>query len=259
MHLNTVRALFSTLLMAPLLPVTEWPILPAYYLVVIVGAAISVVCMVTQYNLAAQKNGRIACMYQPIEIILVFAFWLMIDPIQRQYLSDNPLKALGIGAGFLIFIASMKFVRKNDVGWLAFLAVVPIAVLYALDRIITKLALEEGVSMLAISLNFVFLSNIFMFIMSLPLLYNISAVKLVPSKAVLNGAAWIALFHTLAWVLVCIATILTPNPSYVAVIVGLAPVWFYIYYRLRRIPDDANPVAGIFMMLASFIVLLFSQ
>ena len=113
--------------------------------------------------------------------------------------------------------------------------------------------------MLAISLNFVFLSNIFMFIMSMPILYSRRIVKLIPSRQIFFGAAWIAFFHTLAWVLVCIAYILTPNPAYVTVLVGLAPIWFYIYYRMRRIPDDASPVAGIFMMIASFMVLLFSR
>ena len=259
LHLNTLRSLIAAALMLPLLPLMEWPSLPAFYLVIIIEAAISVVCMVAQYNLAARKSGRVACMHQPIALVLTFLFWLMLDPVQRAFLAENPKNAAGIGLAFIIFIFSVQFTRKNDAGWEALLAVVPIAVLYSAMAVISKLALEHGETLLNISLTFVFLTNIFMFLMSMPVLYSRRVVALIPNAKALKGATLVAFFHTLSWVLACIAIIMTPNPAYVSVITGLAPIWFYIYYRMRRIPDDASPVAGVFMMIASFMVLLFSR
>ena len=79
--LNTYRSLIAAVLMIPLIPLMEWPKLPEYYLVVLAEAAISVVCMMAQYNLAAQRNGRVACLHQPIALMMTFAIWLVISRI----------------------------------------------------------------------------------------------------------------------------------------------------------------------------------
>ena len=257
--LNTFRSLFAAAMMVPLLPFMEWPSIPVYYLVIILEAAISVVCMMAQYTLAAKKNGRVACLHQPIAILLTFVFWLMLEQSQRQFLIDNPGNAAGIGLAFVIFMFSIQFIRKNDAGWQALLAVVPIAVLYSLMSVISKIALESGGTLLAISLNFVFLSNVFMFLISLPVFYSLNKQKFMPEKPALHCAGGVAFFHTISWVLACIAIILTPNPAYVTVITGLAPIWFMIYYKIIGEKDDASPVAGLFMAAAAIIILIASQ
>lgn len=253
--LNTFRALFAALLMVPVIPFMEWPALPEYYLVVILKAAISVVCMMAQYNLAAQKNGRVACLHQPIAIILTFIFWLMLEEEQRLFLLQNPMNAMGIGVAFLIFMFSIQVIRKNDVGWSALLSVIPIAVLYSVIVVVSKIALEHGTSLLSISLNFVFLCNVFMFIISLPVYCSQNKTRFIPPN-IIASAGGVAFFHTISWVFACIAIILTPNPAYVSVITGLAPIWFMIYYKMRHIEDDASPWAGLFMALSAIIILV---
>ena len=256
--LNTFRSLYASILMVPLLPFMEWPAIPEYYLVVILEAAISVVCMMAQYNLAAKKSGRVACLHQPIAILLTFGFWLMLDAGQRQYLMDNPMNSLGVLASFIVFMFSIQFIRKNDAGWAALLAVIPIAVLYSVMSVISKIALEQGSSLLEISLNFVFLCNVFMFLISLPLYYSQNRSQFIPDK-ILISAGSVAFFHTVSWVFACIAIILTPNPAYVTVVTGLAPIWFIIYYKLRNIEDDASPVAGLMMAFAALLILICAQ
>ena len=253
--LNTSRSLFAAILMLPLIPFMEWPTLPAYYLVVLIEAAISVICMMAQYNLAARRNGRIACLHQPIVLMLTFVVWLAIDGQQRQFLLDNPLNTAGILIAFLIFMFSIQFIKKNHAGWSALLAVLPIAVLYSIMTVISKIALEHGDSLLAISLNFVFLTNILMFVISLPIYYFRNKHNFIPPR-IIESAGMVAFFHTISWVFACIAIILTPNPAYVSVMTGLAPVWFMIYYKARGIEDDASPWSGMFMALAAMIVLV---
>jgi hypothetical protein len=125
--------------------------------------------MMAQYNLAAKRNGRIACMHQPIEIMLAFSFWVAINDAQRRFLFDNPYDLSFILGAFIVFIISINFIRKNDAGQSALLAVVPIAVLYAGMSVVSKIALEHGESLLEIALNFVFLCNLSMFVISLPI------------------------------------------------------------------------------------------
>ncbi len=255
--LNAFRSFFAALLMIPVIPFMEWPSIPEYYLVVILEAAISVVCMMAQYNLAAKKNGRIACLHQPIALIMTFVFWLMIEESQRQFLLQNPANAAGILSAFLIFMFSIQFIRKNDAGWSALLAVMPIAVLYSIMAVVSKLALEHGESLLDISLNFVFLCNVFMFLISLPVYVSKNKRLHIPDNTVLSSGI-VAFFHTVSWVFACIAIILTPNPAYVSVITGLAPIWFMIYYKVKGVNDDASPWAGFFMVFAAILVLVFS-
>lgn len=259
--LNTIRSLFAVLIMLPIIPFMEWPTAPEYYLVVILEAAVAVVCMAAQYNLAAKKNGRIACLHQPIAIILTFTFWIFWDYSQRQFLIQNPMNTAGIAIAFLIFIFSVQFIRKNDTGWSTLITVMPIAVLYSVMAVISKIALEHGDTLLEISLNFVFLCNVFMFLISAPIYYFLKSSKknTFIDKHSIIGSGYIALFHTVSWVAVCIAIILTPNPAYVSVVTGLAPIWFFIYYKFKGIKDDASPIAGVFMAFAAILILVSAQ
>lgn len=255
-ELNTFRAGIATILFLPALPLMEWPRIPEYYLVLLLEAAVSVVCMMAQYNLAAKKNGRIACLHQPIVILITFALWLALSPEQRQFFLDNPQNALYVGIGFTLFIFSLFAVRKNDAGWLALMAVIPIAVLYSVMAVISKIALEHGENMLGISLNFVFLCNLLMLIMSLPLYLSRQKGRLHPPLSTVKSSSGVAVFHSLSWLFYCLAVIGTPNPAYVGVITGLAPLWFLIYYKIRKHEDDASPMAGLVMGVAAIIVLI---
>ena len=254
-QLNTVRSLFAFLFLIPLIPFMEWPSYYEYYIAVLLEASISVVCMMAQYNLAAKRNGRIACLHQPIAIVVTFILWLGWGNSQLTFLMNNKDNLGAILIGFLVFIVSIQFMRKNDAGWSALLSVLPIAVLYSIMSVISKIALEHGESLLQISLNFVFLCNLFMFLLSLPV-YQKKKEAILNKKTLYIGSFYISFFHTVSWILCCIAIILTPNPAYVAVITGLAPIWFMIYYKLKNIPDDSSPVAGLFMSIAAIIVLL---
>ena len=182
----------------------------------------------------------------------------MLDAGQRQYLIDNPINAFGVLVSFIIFMFSIQFIRKNDAGWAALLAVIPIAVLYSVMSVISKIALEQGSSLLDISLNFVFLCNVFMFLISLPLYYSQNRSQFIPDK-ILISAGSVAFFHTVSWVFACVAIILTPNPAYVSVVTGLGPIWFMIYYKLRNIEDDASPLAGLMMAFAALLILVCAQ
>lgn len=260
-RLNTFRSLFSALLMVPLIPFMEWPTIPEYYLVLVLEGAISVVGMMVQYNLAATQNGRIANLHQPIAIMLTFVFWLSIDETQRAFLLANPVKGLCIMLAFMIFITSLQFIRRGEMGMKILLSVIPVAVLYSLMSVISKIALEHGDSLLEISLNFVFISNIMMFLLSFPVLVsqkmrpNAKKPPLVIDKKLIKAAFSIGFFHTISWVSICIAIILTPNPAYPGIITGLGPIWFMLYYKARGIPDSASPIAGLFMTVAALLLL----
>lgn len=258
-ELNTYRSLISVVLLLPLIPLMEWPRIPEYYLVLLLEASISVVCMMAQYNLSAKKNGRIACLHQPIAILLTFMIWFALSPEQRAVFFAHPEKAIYIGTGFILFFFGLQTIRKNDAGWAALLAVMPIAVLYSIMAVVSKIALEQGEDMFGISLNFVFLCNVLMFLLSAPIYYGMKKASSIPKKTLFKASAYVAVAHSLSWFFFCLAVILTPNPAYVGVITGLAPLWFLLYYKIRKIDDDASPVGGLIIGAAAILILFSSN
>lgn len=258
--LTTAQALISFLMLIPFIPLMEWPTAPTYYVVALLSAAISVVVMMAMYNLAANKNGRVACLYQPVSVILMFFLWLFIDVSQRQFLIENPYNTAAIFGGFVIFGVSIQFIRRNDAGWRALLAVIPIAILFSIGTVLSKIFLEQAESPLRISLNFVFLLTLFMFLFTLPILLSRHIKGSAPLVTVplAKAAFMVGFFHTVSWVLFNVAIILSPNPAYVSVVDGLIPVWFMLYYRLRGFHDDASPRAGVLLGIASIIIIIAS-
>jgi hypothetical protein len=259
-ELNAYRAVISALLLLPFFPLMEWPEDPRYYLAVLLSAVISVVGMMVQYNLAAAKNGRVANLHQPITIFLTFCMWLMLDRQQLDFVTSHPLNLLGILFSFVLLFISVQFVRKNDAGWRALMAILPVGILYAFLGIITKLVLDQGASLLPISLGFVLLSNIMMAAISFPVVIS-RKLKARHSfnKAILKPALYVSVFHTVSWVLINIATILTPNAAYPFAITALSPLWFMFYYKLKGVKDDASPYAGGLMFAAAVILVLVSK
>ncbi len=284
-ELNAWRSLFSTLLMLPLFPFMEWPDDPRYYLAILLGAAINVAGMVVQYNLAAQKNGRVAILYQPVTIFLTFCMWLAIDKSQFDFFRAHPLHLLGVLVSFALLFASLQFVRRNAAGWRALMTIFPVGVLYAFLGVITKLVLDTGTSVLAISLSFVLLSNLMMTLISFPVLVerhlerkkaykrkkraakSVTSVfhavgwmrKKMLDKKTLRPAAIVSVFHTVSWIFINVATVYAPNAAYPFAVTALGPLWFMIYYKIRGIRDDASPVAGAGLFAAAVLLVLVSK
>jgi hypothetical protein len=259
-ELNAWRALISALLLLPFIGFMEWPEDPRYYLAVFFSATISVVGMMVQYNLAAQKNGRVANLHQPITIFFTFCLWLFLDQEQFDFLASHPLNLLGILLSFALLFASIQFVRRNDAGWRALMAIFPVGVMYAFLGVITKLVLDTGTGLLPISLGFVFLSNIIMVMVSFPVVISKNVrLKKPLHKAILKPALYVSIFHTISWILINLSTILTPNAAYPFAITALSPLWFMFYYKKKGIKDDASPLAGALMFLAAVMLVLVSK
>jgi len=263
-EINSYRALISVLLLLPFIPFMEWPSDPRYYMATLLCAAISVVGMMVQYNLAAAKNGRVANLHQPITIFLTFFLWLIFDRQQLYFLLDHPLNFAGILFSFALLFISIQFLRKNDSGWRALMAIMPVGVLYAFLGIITKLVLDQGAAestqLLPISLGFVLLSNALMAMISFPAVISKKKRAQHPfNKKILKPALYISVFHTISWILINLATILTPNAAYPFAVTALSPLWFMLYYKMKGVKDDASPVAGGLMFAAAVILVLVSK
>lgn len=255
--LNTYRAGVSALMLVPFVFFMEWPSDPRFYLLVGVCSAVAIVCLMTQYNMAATSNGRVANMHLPINIFITFFAWLALDPQQLKALMGDHTQLGFILLSFVILVVSLQFIRRNDAGWRTLMVMVPIGVLYAFINTMTKYVLMDGQTLLAISLTFVLVSNVLQFLFSFPVHVgqNLGRTPLF-DKGILKQSLIIGFLHTASWILFSMCMILTPNPAYPVVITALNPVWFMVYYKMRGIEDHASPYAGAMMVLSAIILLL---
>ena len=260
LSLVCLRGAGASIYLAPFVGFMEWPGDPMYYIVVLLTAAISVVGMMVQFNLAAKHNGRVANMSQPVTIIFAFAIWLFIDHHELHRMMTDSGYALGTLAAFSLMIVCLQFLRRNDTGWLAFMAIFPVGVLYAIDGVLSKLMLDTGTDSMGIALNWVWLGNIFMTLVALPVVLsrkktapvNIMAIARNQWFAVMGGS----LAHSISWLAISLAFIAAPNPAYPGVVTSMSPIWFAIYYKFSGTKDSLSPVAGFGLAVASIILLI---
>lgn len=253
--LSTYRALLSFLILSPCVLYMEWPRYPEYYLFIIASASIQVLGLMAQYNLASKHSGRIMCLHQPISIAIVFGIWLLLNETQLEFLQNNPNLLASIVGAFLMFTVSLQYIRKGNYGVNILLSILPMAILGAMITVVSKVVLEKGNTLLGISLNFVFLSNIIVFLLSIPVMMMLHKKNLFDKKTIARAIP-VSIYHAVAWVFMCLALILTANPAYPTLLLSLTPLWFMIYYKIKEIKDNSNPVAGAFLGLSAIILLL---
>jgi len=261
-RLNAWRSLLATLLFIPFIFYMEWPAESRFYLAVLFTAVISVYGMNVQYRLAAEHNSRVAGLVGPTSIITAFVLWFGIDSQQRTFLLENPEKLITVVSAMAIVFASVALLRRNATGWAAFRYILPVGVLYGAYNVLAKLVLETGLSALQITLCFIMLSNLVMAAWYAP--YILRDTKIARAsregadelRMVVKAGLLVALFHSASWTMTSLALIDAPNPAYPTIVGSLTPVWYMLYYKLRGMRDDASPVAGATLFLASMMIIL---
>lgn len=253
-RLNFWRSLVAVVLVFPATLFVEWPMFGWFYAAVLFNGIALIIASTLKFNAAAKHNGRVASLFMPVKVFFAFFLWLAIS---KQALADqmaNPWQFAGIMGTFVLAAGALFLMRRNDVGWQAFLYVAPVGVLFAVTDVVVKL-LSEGQDPLEMSVIYVFLSFLVAMVLSgLFLIVRHSPDKeLLPPK-MFRAAFIIGILGAVTFTLFLLGVIHAPNPAYVTAVAMLSPVWLMFYHKLRGIKDDASPFAG-FLLVASAITL----
>jgi hypothetical protein len=252
-----LRSLFASIYLLFLFPFMEFSADKNYYIAALLVGGMSVIGMRIQLNLASQHNGRVAALSQPIMIILSFVIWLFIDSNELEKVMTDYKYTIGILLSFILMVISLQFMRKNDASWRVFLAVLPVGILYAIITILSKLMLDTGESSFGIALSWVWLGNVMVALVSLPLVLHkkLLDINIFVSKVTFRSSLAGSFMHTICWILISLAFISAPNPSYPHVFSAMAPLWFAIYYKMTKQKDKISPLAGFGLAISSIILL----
>ena len=112
--------------------------------------------------MAAKHNGRVGSMWRPISIFVAFILWIGFFPETATEYMEDPTSLGLILASFALIIFSIVLIRKNDIGWRAFLIMAPIGVLYGVVAVLSKYVLDPDQAVIK-SLAFSLLGYFFMF------------------------------------------------------------------------------------------------
>ena len=198
-------------------------------------------------------------MYIPIATITAFGFWYIFAPHEFFSLLNNPLRATGVSLSMILAVFAMQFIRKNDYGWAVFMKVLPIGLVFGLVDVGAKIVFLEGVDVFRGALTFNFVSFGVTSLVSLLIFINRRSFSdpLVWDRRVLwagfiSGALSVgALFCAL------VAIAYAPNPAFPGVVMILAPFWIFLLHKHLKVPDNANPYAGILIIFSAIGLLIF--
>ena len=252
------RCLVSGFMLLPFVTYMTWPHDFRFYIMIGASSLIYAWGSITMSNLAARKNGRVAMMFQPLAIFATFILWLVINPHELATLQSAPQHmALTVGC-FVVLMASLHFIRRNDYAWKALLAVAPIAIGFAGLNVAQKWFMDAPQGGFGLILSMIMMGN-FGMVAVLPFLsrYRVVSHELSithrPTFPIIPIAA-IGLLHMVSWGTLLHAMQISSNPAYPAAIMALCPVVFQAYYWIRGWRDNASPVAGAAMTLSALML-----
>lgn len=206
------------------------------------------------FNASAEHGGRLAALYVPMKMLIGFALWAFLAPESLLPLLLEPWRISLLVVGFGFCAGALIFLRKVDASWVALLAVLPVAMLFALSDIVAKAALGEVTAQQGLlpvvgrTVAFLAMTNTVGAVGGLILGGPWKPTRREVLLAALFGAI---LLGGLSLLLVTLA--LAPNPGYVAAITMLSALWLALLGYFMR-GEHNNWWAGVALLAGAVAV-----
>ncbi len=228
-----------------------WPTSPLFYAVSVGLGFAAVVGDVLLMNASATYGGRLSSLYVPIKMLIAFVLWSLVQPASLEPVLAEPWRLAVVLASFAAASWGMGHIRRNDVGWKAVLAVVPVAVIFACEDTIQKYVLPTPVGAGAPEIigSAMAMLSVMLTVGALPALVWLRGVPAFHARDVWPSVAFGALLMSGISVLL-VTFVLAPNPGYVAAITCLSTVWLALWARYKN-GEYNNPAAMLAMVAAA--------
>lgn len=257
--LNFWHVAMVLVLFIPLIPYMAWPEDRTFYafaLAVSMGMGISTQIL---FGLAKSHNGRVSSMYMPIEVLVVYGLWFAFYPPSMEIYQHDPMAKTAIFLSFCLFSASLLLIRRNDIGWNAFMAVLPVALFLGLRAIFAKIAMmDAGADIIGHTLSFTFIVYVGILPLAAALVMaNGGFARAAPIPPFKSGFLC-AFFALGSFICYTLGVTLASNPAYVIMVFMMVPVWLLLLHVISGVQDDASPWAGMLMIAAAAVLIWFT-
>ncbi len=233
-----------------------WPHDPWFYAA---GAAMGLLLATADWFLfraSATHGARLAALYVPMKMLFSFAGWLVLAPQELVVLAAQPLRLLMILGFFGLAAYAMNGIRKNDSSWKALLAVLPVAVLFALGDVVAKVLVPPlaGTDFTAT------LGGVTAYLLATNAVCALVGVVALRGLPRLDVRGWVQaaglgalIYAGIAYLLVVIVA--APNPGYVAAVSMLSALWLALWARFMA-GEKNDMAAGLLLLIAALGVAL---
>jgi hypothetical protein len=245
--------------MMPVWFFVEMPTSPAFYVIVFLSALLGVYGDVKMMDAAARFGGGVVSRLQPFTLIVAFLLWFIFMPsIIYHYLAE-PWVALGIMTAIMMAVFFASRMRKIPVNKEAIVMTAPALMAYALAICMNKLAMNEEAMTTAVY-GYMFFQSLF----AVPLCYSVMLYQkhvvifdqslLWRDKKLLlaGGLMFIAWFFHMIFKMYAVG--MTVNPSYVATINLIAPLFIILFYKVTGHHEEADVKNGLGILAAAFVL-----
>jgi drug/metabolite transporter (DMT)-like permease len=222
---------------------TEWWF---YALSAALGVA-STVGDVLLYNASAKHGGRLAALYVPMKMLIGFVLWCLVAPESFWILVANPVHMVGILACFAGAFWALLHIRRSDASWRGLLAVLPVALIFAGEDVIEKLALPHGDMMMTLGYTSAMLA-VLLSVSAIPAFIGLRGKLPTDTRTVVASAGFGVLLMVGIGVLL-VSLVTAPNPGYVGAVSSLSVVWLALWARVRQ--GERNNLSAILALVAS--------
>ena len=251
---------FKVILCLPVLPIVLFvglPTDPIFYICVICTAPLGIIGDKYSFNVAAKYGGGVVSRLLPLHVLLIFGFWLIVNPSLFSSYFEN----IWVGAGIVLSLIGIAFfsnkMRKCEISYQAFKEIAPAIIAYAITPVIGKIAfdhsdLHQGVY------AYIFLQAVTTTIIGLPILAHQQKKQNKPmiTYPIFKASMIVSVCVFLHLVTKNYAFSIVDDPTFPVAIIMASPLFILLFYKLTNHKEEANIWAGIGIVLSIIILVI---
>ena len=240
----------------PVLFVVGWPTDPVFYVATFATAFIWAYADLSSFRATEEFGAGPITRLIPLNVLVTFVMWIVIDPDVLYGYLDNPVQGAGIIAATCGAVFFAMRMQKNPVSRQALRALGPVILMSGMGVVFAKIALEQA-DMHSGVFGYMVVQAFFMILIfgALEAVWHpvpraVFAGRVAIQTGFLMGLNSIAhlIFKSYAYQLVA-------NPAYVSVVILTTPLLVLLYYRLvkKQIVGDVKAGLAVVVCVAALV------
>lgn len=267
-HLVFWMRVLIVLFMSPFIKHVTLPDNWAFYAAVALTVLAGTFADIRTFNVCAQYGGGVVSRVQPMTVVGTFLVWFLFKPHLLAAYAQAPLNTacIVLALGGCVYFAMR--LNRCPVTRAVLIAMAPAIAGYTLSTVLNKFAMEHGQLEGAVFGYMYVQSFLAVFFIGGYCLWHERREKRArasvqpPSSWASKQLAVAALLAALVWICLMIyrnyAMAFTPNPSYVAALNLITPVYIALFYRLAKVKEEADVVSGMGVVACAVLLALFA-
>lgn len=242
----------------PVLFIVGWPTDPVFYVATFVTAFIWAYADLSSFRATEEFGAGAITRLIPLNVLVTFVMWIVIDPDVLYGYLDNPVQGAGIVAATCGAVFFAMRMQKNPVSRHALRALGPVILMSGMGVVFAKIALDQA-DMHSGVFGYMVVQAFFMILIfgALEAVWHpvpraVFAGRVAIQTGFLMGLNSVAhlIFKSYAYQLVA-------NPAYVSVVILTTPLWVLLYYRLVKKQVVGDIKAGLAVVVCAAALIYF--